>query len=107
MADHTLPECKKCPAPLSCCSPEYCHVAILIAKTDWGVELKTTNHPSLPLMGPDGCVCPPHFRPMCTLHNCSINSLGVKLGPNGAAWTNKYFEIREQIDILELEAGKT
>lgn len=104
MADHTLPECKNtCALPLTCCSPEYCHMAIMIAKTDWGIELKKTDHKILPLMGPDGCTAAPHLRPLCSLHTCQVNSLGFKMGPGGKKWTTKYFEIREQIDVLELE----
>lgn len=100
MADLTLPKCKACPVPLSCCSAEYCQSAILVAKEDWGVELKETGHPTLPLMGESGCTAAPHFRPLCTLHTCRVNSLGFE--PNDPAWNEEYFALREKIDEIEL-----
>ncbi len=101
LAAHTLPECRSCRVPLSCCSAEYCASTIEHAKENWGVELTKTNHPSLPLMGPTGCTAAPHLRPMCTMHTCAVNSLGCKLGDQ--QWTEKYFELREQIETLEFE----
>jgi len=40
------------------------------AEWRWGVELTPTGHPSLPLMGPEGCTAPPHLRPACSGHIC-------------------------------------
>lgn len=100
IADMTLPECRACRAPLSCCSPEYCEMAKEVAKDHWNVELVPTNHPRLPFMGPNGCTVAPHLRPLCSLHTCSVNSLGFKL--KDKAWNKRYFGIREEIDNLEL-----
>ena len=52
-------------------------------------------------MGPNGCTVPPHLRPTCTIHTCEINSVGCKKGDT--KWTDKYFELREEIEIIELE----
>ncbi len=104
MAALTLPKCKACFPPLSCCSPEYCEMAISIAK-DEGVELTRTEHPTLPLMGIDGCTAAPHFRPLCTLHNCSINSIACD--PKDPKWTKKYFDLRQCIDDAELRMKKS
>ncbi len=101
MADMTLPKCKQCRVPLSCCSPEYCHMAIQIAHEDWGVELKATGHERLPLMGENGCVAPPHVRPLCTLHVCCINGLGFD--PHDKPWTEKYFQLRAKITEADFE----
>jgi len=96
----TEPECAcECKIPRSCCSPEYCEMTISHAKERWGVELVRTAHARLPLMGDKGCVAAPHLRPMCTLHTCTINSLGFK--PNDPEWNDKYFDLRGQIDALE------
>ncbi len=99
MADLTLPKCRECRVPLSCCSAEYCRMAIEVAKQDWGVELQETGHPSLPLMGETGCTAAPHFRPLCALHTCRINGLGYD--PDDPEWTKRYFALRGEID----EAG--
>lgn len=99
MADLTLPECRQCRVPLSCCSSEYCQQTIEIARQEWGVSLPVTNHSKLPLMGPQGCTAEPHLRPQCTLHTCDINSLGMKKGD--LDWTEKYFKLREEIEELE------
>jgi hypothetical protein len=96
----TLPECRQCRKPLSCCSAEYCELAIDYAKDVWGVILAPTDHPNLPGMGVSGCVIPPHLRPMCTFHVCSISSLGTM---KDATKNEKYFELRSKIDVLENE----
>ena len=102
MAELTLPECKACRNPLSCCSPEYCHLTMQHARLHWQTELMPTeHHATLPLMGPNGCVAPPHLRPICTLHTCDVNSIGCKKGD--PIWTRKYFELREEIELLGYE----
>lgn len=101
MYELTSPECRKCRVPLSCCDSMYCGCAEDYAKEDWGVDLTPlkTDHPTLPFMGPDGCVVEPHLRPLCTFHTCDINGLGFKKGDQ--EWTNKYFELRGQIEEIE------
>ena len=98
MADLTVGKCAECRSPHSCCSPEYCEMAIEEAAID-GVTLTPTDHPRLKMMGPTGCIAPPHYRPLCTLHVCSINSLGFD--PKDMKFTKKYFKLRDQIeDVL-------
>jgi hypothetical protein len=102
MYQHTHPECARaCRRPFSCCSPEYCEWAIESAQKEWGVALTRTEHPKLPLMGPSGCIAAPHLRPMCTLHTCEIYAFGTKRGD--PQWTATYFELRHEIDQLELK----
>lgn len=96
MSDLTAPECANvCRVPHSCCSPEYCDMAFEEADRQ-GVTLERIAHPTLPLMGPTGCIAAPHLRPHCTLHTCAINGLGFKLGDLG--WTKRYFKLREKIE---------
>lgn len=71
------------------------------ARKRWGIELKPTGHPTLPLMGINGCTALPHLRPVCSLHTCAINSLGCE--PGDPEMTTKYFELREEIETLEME----
>lgn len=101
MSEMTRPECDKCRVPRSCCDSMYCECAEEVAREDWGVDLTPlkTDHPTLPFMGPNGCVVAPHFRPLCTFHTCEMNGMGFK--KNDLAWTEKYFELREQINDLE------
>lgn len=102
MAELTLPECKACRNPLSCCSPEYCELAMDQAMTNWRTKLTPTGfHATLPLMGPEGCVAAPHLRPLCTLHTCEVNSMGCKRGD--PKWTARYFELRDEIERISLE----
>jgi hypothetical protein len=101
MAAHTLPECRACFNPHSCCDAMYCENTIKFAAKKWGVDLPRTDHPKLPLMGPTGCTAAPHLRPMCTTHVCIVNSIGGK--PNDAAWTKRYYELHEAIQLLEWE----
>jgi hypothetical protein len=103
----TLPECKSgCRAPLSCCSPDYCDLALEWARDEWSIDLKPFSYirPSLkekglPFMDKTGCVVAPHLRPLCTLHVCCIESLGCH--PKSMTWTNKYFKLRDEINELE------
>lgn len=95
----TEPECHRlCRIPQSCCSPEYCEEAIRHAKEDWGVVLERAGHKVLPLMGPTGCTAAPHFRPLCALHTCKMNGLGVLA--SGDKETKKYFSLRRRIEGL-------
>lgn len=100
MYELTLPECKGCRAPLSCCSPEYCDLATMRA-SEFGVELTPTGHDKLPYMGENGCVVPAYLRPLCTLHTCDVCSIGFKRDDPSGEWTDKYFVLRDQIEQLE------
>lgn len=108
MAALTAPECAHtCRCPHSCCSAEYCEQAIEWAQQRWGVQLERANGINLrgevlPLLGPAGCTAAPHFRPICTLHTCEVNSLGGKRGD--PAWTQRYFELREALEEREFTA---
>ena len=102
----TMPECRACRVPLSCCAPEYCEFAQEVASERWDVDLVPlrTNHPILPFMSEKdgcGCVISPHLRPLCTFHTCDVNSLGGKRGD--LAWTDRYFKIRNEIEDLEYQ----
>lgn len=102
MSELTNPECAhSCRVPRSCCSPEYCELAEDIAEEYWKIDLSQmrTEHPTLPFMGPKGCVVPPHLRPSCTLHTCAVNGLGYK--PGDDIWNQRYTELRERIVTIE------
>ncbi len=106
MADLTAPQCAGtavggCKFPHSCCSSEYCEMAIEIAKEE-GITLEIQTHdPKLPLMGPNGCIAPPYVRPLCTLHVCSINGLGFNI--KDPKWTVKYFKLRNKIENFRIK----
>lgn len=106
MSALTAPECAhSCRVPHSCCSPEYCDMAQEWTLSRYGVNLSTmkTTHAKLKFMGQNGCVLSPHYRPICTMHTCDINGLGFKKNDKGGVWTEKYFNLREQIEVLEAE----
>jgi len=107
IADHTsqkcgLPHCKLIAKlrPNRCCDKMYCQMAAEYAKDRYGIDLPKTDHPDLLFMGEKGCTVAPYLRPMCSLHQCGICSMGVLKG--NPAWTSEYFRLREEIDILEL-----
>ena len=103
MYELTRPECGgTCWLPYSCCDDLYCRVTVKWAKEHWGVTLEPTGHPKLPLLGEEGCTVEPHLRPICTVHTCEINSLGFKKGDSD--WTQRYFQVREQLGSMEMEA---
>lgn len=101
MADMTLAKCRQhCRQLGCCCSSEYCEMAaenmekagVSVADT-----MRTWPDSSQSFISPEGrCVVPPHFRPLCTLHQCKISGLG--LDRDDPEWTKKYFEIREKLE---------
>lgn len=102
MADLTKPYClEKCKIPRSCCSKENCWITMEYAREEFQIELKETENKEIPLLGKDGCTAEPYLRPFCTLHVCCISGLGFD--PNDAEWTNRYFRLREEIDLKMLE----
>lgn len=104
MSDHTRIPCSgqgasPCRVPYSCCDASVCELTIEQAKWDWNTELPRTNHPKYPLMALEGgCTAPPHMRPLCTVHCCIVQSFGGN--PKDPAWTERYWELRNQIDTL-------
>ena len=74
----------------------YCEMALEYAK-EVGEELQQSSYdPQLPLMGPRGCIAPPHLRPICTVHVCCINGLGFN--PESQEWTKEYFKLRAKLE---------
>jgi hypothetical protein len=105
MSELTKPECGKCMMPNSCCDSMYCDLATARA-AEFGVTLVPTGHDKLPYMGEQGCIVPPHLRPLCTLHTCDVSSWGFKIDDPKGAWTSNYFDLRAQIETLEAKLYK-
>lgn len=96
----TRPHCDKCRVPRSCCSAEYCRMAADYAESQ-GVRLIPIEGAAVPFLSESGCIVPPHLRPLCTRHACSMNSLGTL---NDATQDAKYFELCDRIDELHWQA---
>ena len=99
MYDHTKGECVKCTVPYSCCHEANCNFVIEYATKEYGVTLVPTKHPTLPLMGSNGCIAEPHLRPLCTVHVCSISGIGNK--HNDDEWVKKYAQLRAKLERIE------
>lgn len=108
MYELTEPECASvCKLPRSCCSPEYCAMAMDIAADSDEPIVPPPGHSPvtnvrgevIPLLGTNGCIAAPHLRPLCTVHTCEIGAFGVKL--TDQAWTEKYFKLRDSINDQE------
>src|SRR5262245_32062351 len=99
LADHTKPICAtECARPFSCCAAEYCEFSLKYAQDEYGITLQRTTHPTLPMMGDIGCTVPAYLRPICTSHACTVMS---GLPDARVEWSNKYWNIRGQIEELE------
>jgi hypothetical protein len=104
MSDHTKGKCgATCGMlpdlrPHRCCERTFCAAAREYARTEYGIDLVPTGHPTIPYMGPNGCTVAPHLRPICTLHTCEINSVGCTKDPQ---WDEKYFELFDDINLTE------
>jgi len=106
MADFTLADCRDyCKTAYSCCSAEYCKFTVDYAFEKYNIKLLPASNGPIPFIGPQGCVVPPYLRPVCTVHHCDINSVGFK--KNCIEWTEKYYELRERISLLEDENYRT
>lgn len=103
----TEPLCKACRVPQSCCSREYCELALEMSEDNADKQEQATmiglfdKEKPLPYMRESGCIVPPHLRPLCTLHHCAIN--GVGFFPKKPRETGTYFHLREEIERLEFE----
>lgn len=100
--EHTFRVCsgehpQGCAKPFSCCVASACERVMENALWEWEVRLPRTNHPTLPLMGPDGCTVPPYLRSLCTVHACPVGILGAL--PED--WLDEYWGIRRRIEELE------
>ena len=91
MYKHTLPKCGECKIPNSCCDPFTCEMVKEYAE-EQGEHFELID--GMFLQGKQ-CIIPPHLRPLCTLHVCSINSNGCDPDKK---WTQKYFQLRGAIE---------
>jgi hypothetical protein len=101
MYQHTKDRCDGCKGGASCCHSTICEMVAQESWFNWGVELTSTGHPKLPLMGATGCSAAPHIRPLCTVHVCGIQSHGGD--PGDPVWTARYWERRNNLRDLELQ----
>jgi hypothetical protein len=100
MADLTLEKCKAtCKIMGSCCDSSYCEMAAE-SMQEAGVPV-----PEMPFVKDGKCVIPPHFRPMCTFHQCKISGLGFD--PKDKDWTDRYFALRAKIEEMEYNRFNT
>ena len=104
MSDLTKPKCLSCKNvwKYNCCDRMYCEIAKEFAESQ-GVILEYTEN-QIPFLDNDNnCIVPPHLRPLCTLHNCSINSIGCT---DDKEWDEQYFNLRNQIENEETKTKR-
>lgn len=89
--------------PFWCCQPTMCENALEYAKEYYGVEIQQV--PGQILATEKGCPLKPHQRPLCTVHQCSIASIGMD--PKNVPWTKGYYALRHQICMAEEGMEKT
>jgi hypothetical protein len=80
-----------------CCDEFHCGMTIDFAKKAFGIDLKPTGNEEVPLMGDAGCTAEPYLRPWCTMHLCSISSLGFTRDPEK---NDEYFRLRKKCEDL-------
>ena len=97
ISDLTRPKCHECEVPHYCCAPEHCEATIRYA-AELGVFLSATDHPQLPLLGPDGvCTVAPHLRPICSVHVCENHLWEPE-------FAERYYALRDAINEEEVKA---
>jgi len=95
----TKPKCGQCRVPHGCCNKHQCELTERYA-AEMGVMLQRTDHPDLPFLGKDGCVVPPHHRPICSVHVCENHIWSSE------EFHDKYFQLRDAICQLECGADE-
>lgn len=88
--------------PHRCCEKKYCEIAAENGRAQ-GVELVPVGE-AIPFLGPHGCIVPPHLRPICAVHVCTISYADKSHIEHDPEKTKRYFELRRQIG--ELSAGE-
>jgi hypothetical protein len=97
MAQLTHEKCiQKCHNIGACCNAITCGFVIDYA-VSLGIVLAPTKNKNVPLLDENNrCIAPPHLRPLCSIHQCDISSVGTCV--EDPSWTKKYFKIREKLD---------
>jgi len=104
VAEITKPKCAgeglgACRPKQSCCDGLYCDLAEERA-SHFGITLQTTDNQKLKYMGPEGCTVDAYLRPICAIHVCE------RAYTLDQEFANKYFALREEIDLLEWDLEK-
>lgn len=91
-----------------CCEQRYCDQAAEFAAREYGITLPAAGEvPGIPFMSrASGCTVPPHLRPVCTLHVCSVTWAGTATLPGGAGALAGFLALRRRILALEIIAGR-
>jgi hypothetical protein len=93
-------ECSKYSSnPHHCCEKKYCDIAAEKIKAA-GIEVTVVGD-EIPFLGPKGCVVPPHLRPVCAVHVCSISYADKSHIEHDPVKTQLYFDLRKRISELE------
>lgn len=104
LARFTWEDCRlHCDTRFGCCHELFCELAIINARELWGVTLEPSGHPTIPLLGPEGCVAAPHFRPVCAAHCCEDNPTGLSGGHRDRTWHLEYRTLKDYASKLETE----
>ena len=74
-----------------CCDSVFCAV-VDDHLNQVGIKISKTDNPSLPFMGPDGCVVPPELRPFCSTYVCPDRLKGDR------KFRREYQRIRAKIE---------
>lgn len=103
MSDLTKPKCGVECRSLSktrCCDALYCTIAKEEAEENWNEDLTPlqVRDSGLLFLGENGCTIHPKYRSTCTLHNCTICSVGFTSDEN---FNRRYFHLRRWIDHFE------
>jgi len=96
LAKVTRDECAECPG--LCCHWYYCYLATRYAAEEWDIYIEVAPHPSGRSLAETGpCPIPPHLRPICTLHHCSLKWEGGM-----APWRIRYDTLIQRIAAVQL-----
>ena len=93
IASLTYEKCQEtCPSLGGCCHGMYCEMAAEFMKNSGETP------PPMPFVVNGRCIIPPHYRPLCSLHQCKMHGMGED--DKDLEWTKKYYELRDKLEEL-------
>lgn len=85
-----------------CCDEFHCNFTKDYALETYNINLEPLTDGILPFLDKNNrCVVAPYLRPLCTINDCQIGSLGFD--PTDEDYTQIYFKLREEISALSFE----
>lgn len=102
----TAEKCQTCPGvgEFRCCDAVFCR-GVEAGLRAIGVSIPRTEHPTIPFMGPKGCVVPAEYRPGCSGYVCPSQLQGDRTFRR--EWRRLHERYWEDPEVTKMMAAAT